>query len=73
VFVEVDKIENLRDAFPNYFLDVSLFTENLERILQGRDLLHRVGSDSAIARIGMTSTEDYSWVRNWRPKRRRHV
>lgn len=35
VFVEVDKIESLAEAYPNYFGDVSLFIENLSRICGG--------------------------------------
>jgi hypothetical protein len=30
--VEVDKAENLREAYPNYFLDVSTFAESVLRI-----------------------------------------
>lgn len=32
VLVEVDKAENLREAYPNYFLDVSMFTNRLKDI-----------------------------------------
>lgn len=32
VLVEVDKVENLREAYPNYFGDVALFTQSLRKI-----------------------------------------
>lgn len=35
VFVEADKIEDLKEAYPNYFGDVQVFCENLKRISQG--------------------------------------
>ena len=35
VLVEVDKMDNLRAAFPNYFGDVKLFTQNLKAIVGG--------------------------------------
>jgi hypothetical protein len=38
VLVEADKIENLKDAYPNYFGDVQLFNRQLGRILKGRDI-----------------------------------
>lgn len=37
VVVEVDKVENLVRAYPNYFGDVSLFVRNLRRITKGED------------------------------------
>ena len=38
VLVEVDKIEHLKRAYPNYFGDVQLFRTNLQRIVKGKDL-----------------------------------
>tara|TARA_R100001086_G_scaffold206006_1_gene121813 strand:+ start:1302 stop:2432 length:1131 start_codon:yes stop_codon:yes gene_type:complete len=35
VVVELDKIENLRKAYPNYFGDVQLFTKNLSEVVHG--------------------------------------
>lgn len=34
VLVEVDKLADLKGAYPNYFLDVGLFTASLQRILR---------------------------------------
>lgn len=36
VLVEIDKVENLKAAYPNYFLDITAFTENIFRIIEGR-------------------------------------
>lgn len=36
VFVEADRIEALKDAYPNYFGDVELFSVNLRDITQGK-------------------------------------
>ncbi len=33
VLVEIDKVDDLREAYPNYFLDVRMFTDRLKRIL----------------------------------------
>jgi hypothetical protein len=38
VLVEADKIEGLKDAYPNYFLDVRLFASNMARSLSGLPL-----------------------------------
>jgi len=35
IVVEADKVENLKDAFPNYFGDVSIFGTNLKLITSG--------------------------------------
>jgi hypothetical protein len=37
VLVEVDKVDKLVDAYPNYFGDVSLFVRNLRQICDGRN------------------------------------
>jgi Region found in RelA / SpoT proteins len=74
VMVEVDKVENLREAYPNYFLDVSLFAENLERALKGQKLLLRgrdAGEDEEpAAPVAWTGPTDYSWVSDWKGRRR---
>jgi hypothetical protein len=36
VLVEVDKLETLIEAYPNYFGDVQLFKDQLKRIIQGK-------------------------------------
>lgn len=37
VLVEVDKVKNLKDAYPNYFGDVHLFRRQLRRIAKAKD------------------------------------
>lgn len=38
VLVEVEKLSDLRRAYPNYFLDVELLREQLGRIIKGKQL-----------------------------------
>lgn len=33
IIVEIDKVDDLRSAYPNYFLDVRMFTDRLKRIV----------------------------------------
>lgn len=35
VVIEIDKVENLRDAYPNYFGDVQLFKDKLTAVVKG--------------------------------------
>ncbi len=37
VLVDVDRAENLRLAYPNYFLDVGLFNRHITRVIKGYD------------------------------------
>ena len=37
VMVEVDKVENLKEAYPNYFGDVRMFLSHLKRVVVGFD------------------------------------
>lgn len=56
VLVEVDQLTDLRDAYPNYFLDVGVFTQELRRMVTvgGRDP----------SKSGWRP--DFSWLENWR-------
>jgi len=38
VFVEIDRAEDLKDAYPNYFLDVGLFADLLAAVVSNRPL-----------------------------------
>jgi hypothetical protein len=53
VLVEVDRIGDLKEAYPNYFLDVGLFTERLRQI---------VGQAPSSSKW----KPDFSWLKNWR-------
>lgn len=37
VLVDVDRADNLRKAYPNYFLDVGLFNRHISRVVKGYD------------------------------------
>lgn len=39
VLVEVDKVENLKRAYPNYFGDVALFLHHLQNVIVGRRIV----------------------------------
>lgn len=59
VLVEIDKVENLRAAYPNYFMDVGAFTDNILRITEGRN---ETPTYIAKRRQGL----DVSWLKDWR-------
>jgi ppGpp synthetase/RelA/SpoT-type nucleotidyltranferase len=65
VMVEVDKFENLKAAYPNYFLDVGTFTMYLDRVVQGREM-------TTLAQDGDPSRpSNLSWVNEYRRPNRR--
>lgn len=49
VLVEVERVEDLKSAFPNYFLDVALFAGGLKRVLNGEDF--RIAEEGAAPEI----------------------
>jgi hypothetical protein len=57
VLVEVDRLSDLKHAYPNYFLDVGMFTEELRRIVS-------VGGNHPPSRSGWKP--NLSWLQNWR-------
>ncbi len=54
VFVEVDRLEDLKSAFPNYFLDVRDFTARLQSLVTGQQAF---------------APESLSWVRSYKKPR----
>jgi hypothetical protein len=64
VLVEADKIEDLRAAYPNYFLDVALFTTGLKSVLRGGDV--PMPSDMPEQ---TWKADDLSWIRFWAESR----
>lgn len=66
VLVEVDKAENLKSAYPNYFLDVTMFTDKLRDILTPN---WRKSLDHDPSRIASTRTTLQSW-QLWRQAKR---
>ena len=57
VLVEVDRLSDLKHAYPNYFLDVGMFTEKLREIVSH-------GGKEPPSRSGWKP--DFSWLQNWR-------
>ena len=57
VLVEVDRLTDLKHAYPNYFLDVGKFTDELRRIVS-------TGGKEPPSRSGWKP--DLSWLQNWR-------
>lgn len=68
VLVEVDRLGNLREAFPNYFLDVAMFTERVRRSLARGNHPSSV-SPSPISNLE-TKGYDLNWVRTYSKPRR---
>jgi hypothetical protein len=60
VLVEIDKVENLRAAYPNYFLDVGTFTANINAVVKGRKT--GLFQDATNVARGY----DLSWLKQWR-------
>lgn len=63
VVVELDKIENLKTAFPNYFGDVQLFKSSLSEVVEGRPV--KQYSLPPVERVPRPPKEvpDDSWLR----------
>lgn len=67
VVVEVDRVEDLKDAYPNYFLDLGLFIEHLEGALNPmtrRAVENGNGAAAATIRPG-TWRPNLDWLRDW--------
>jgi len=63
VLVEASSVAQLKEAFPNYFLDVQLFSENLRNIVQGRDAREFTFIPPARVRPSDPEDPDPSWLR----------
>lgn len=67
VLVEADKIDGLMEAYPNYFLDVRLFAQNMAKAIAGQKLdtilrSQEEGGAEVRERGGaLTRTHDLSW------------
>lgn len=71
VVVELDKIENLKSAYPNYFGDVQLFKSSLSSVVNGRPVEEY--SSPPVERVPPPPKEiaDDSWLRFPRRRYRR--
>lgn len=65
VLVDVDTLEELKAAYPNYFLDVRLFTENVVKITRGDDALTTVLKKADLKRTAHGF--DLDWLKKWLP------
>jgi len=67
VLIEVDKIENLKDAYPNYFGDVELFKKQLRDIaLGGSAVEYTRPPKQSIQELQPEEWVDPSWLRGSR-------
>ncbi|MDP2377628.1 RelA/SpoT domain-containing protein [Reyranella sp.] len=64
VLVEVAKMEDLRAAYPNYFGDVTLFVQNLRKIVTNSSIALQPGKGPV-----PSSPPDLSWVNTWQTDR----
>ena len=67
VFVEADKLEDIRAAYPNYFGDVQLFCHNLKAITDGRPAREYTMPPLESVPRPPAELPDLSWFR--KPKR----
>lgn len=64
VVVVVDTLEALKEAFPNYFLDVRLFTENVIHMLWDEPLVLKASpTQESKTALG----HEVSWLRKYFP------
>jgi ppGpp synthetase/RelA/SpoT-type nucleotidyltranferase len=63
VLVEVDKIENLKAAYPNYFGDVDLFKSQLRSITLGKSAAEYLAAKRPARPQPPAEREDPSWLR----------
>ena len=64
VVVEVDTLEALKEAYPNYFLDVRLFTQNVVHMMSDKPLVTKL----QIQQEKQTALgHDVSWLRKYFP------
>jgi ppGpp synthetase/RelA/SpoT-type nucleotidyltranferase len=69
VLVEADKLENLKDAYPNYFGDVQLFKMQLTNILHGRNVVEYTVKPQETVAPRPKENPNLSWLRRrirWR-------
>jgi ppGpp synthetase/RelA/SpoT-type nucleotidyltranferase len=66
VLVSLDKLRNLKAAFPNYFGDVQLFREQLHNITKGRGVMEYDLPKQALAPPRPYVEPDLSWMKRGR-------
>lgn len=68
VLVEVDKLENLREAYPNYYGDVAFFSAQLRAIIKGRAAMEYSTAVRQPPRP-LAPAGDFSWLRHHKFRR----
>lgn len=71
VVVELDKIDNLVTAYPNYFGDVQLFTKNLSAVMHGGEAREYKLPPIDKVPPPPKETPDYEWIRKQNRRNRR--
>jgi ppGpp synthetase/RelA/SpoT-type nucleotidyltranferase len=66
VLVQVDHVENLQAAYPNYFGDVKVFTDNLRRITKGKAAQEFALPKPQVVRQIRPQPIDLGWLRRSR-------
>lgn len=69
VLVELDKVENLKAAYPNYFGDVQLFKEQLKRIVKGMTAEEYTVRPQETVALRSSERPDLAWFKKrirWR-------
>lgn len=69
VLIEADKVEDLKNAYPNYFGDVQVFISNLRRITQGKDAQEYTMPPKYSVPPPPKEPADYTWLRPGRHRR----
>jgi len=75
VLVEVEKVEGLVEAYPNYFGDVTLFIQNLKSICEGKSAIEYNMAPREVVAPKPEEVGDPSWLiprrhRRWTEERR---
>ncbi|WP_342162148.1 RelA/SpoT domain-containing protein [Methylobacterium sp. SD21] len=63
VLVTTDSVNNLVQAFPNYFGDTRMFAKTLRQVIKGRDVPEFVLPDQEMVRAAPRAPADMSWLR----------
>lgn len=63
VFVETDRLEDLREAYPNYFGDVEVFRRNLSEVTEGKVAREYTMPPRVRVPISSEKPSDIGWMR----------
>lgn len=69
VYIEADKIDDLKAAYPNYFGDVQVFNSNLQKLIQGKDAIEFTHPPRITVPSPPKEPPDFSWFRQHKYRR----